>query len=101
MDSTNYTQRFFVSYSGVKLPLKLVNQLQDSELGNRNTYFLGFFDAAERLVRLEKRVYSEIELLHCYRYHDNGALQEAEITDADGEVTVLNYDADGQLVDAD
>lgn len=101
MDSTNYTQRYFVSYSGVKLPLKLVNELQDSELGNRNTYFLGFFDAEERLVRLEKRVYSEVELLHCYRYHDNGALQAAEITDADGELTVLNFDDNGQPADDD
>ena len=101
MDANNYTQRYFVSYSGVKLPLKLVNQLQDGELGNRNTYFLGFYDDAERLVRCEKRVYGEVELLHCYRYHDNGVLQEAEITDADGEVTVLNFDDNGQSADDD
>lgn len=90
------TERIFVSYSGVKLPLHLVNELKEDERGNRNTYFLGIYDHDERLIRCEKRVYGEIELLHHYQYHANGALQLAEITDADGEVTVLQFDQHGQ-----
>lgn len=88
--------RYFVSYSGVKLPLKLVNELHESDRQNRNTYFLGYFDRDDRLLRCEKRVYGEVELLHCYRYHANGALQQAEITDADGEITVLAFDESGK-----
>lgn len=95
MNTANQTQRYFVSYSGVKLPLKLVNELHDSDRDNRNTFFLGVYDEAERLIRCEKRVYGEIELLHNYLYHANGALRLAEITDADGEVTVLEFDAQG------
>lgn len=87
--------RYFVSYSGVKLPLNLVNELHETDRANRNTYFLGFYDAQQRLVRCEKRVYGELELLHQYQYHANGALSVAEITDADEEVTVLRFDENG------
>ncbi len=99
MNLENCDSRYFVSYSGVKLPLKLVNELADSsDLENRNTFFRGFYDAEQRLVRCEKRVYGELELLHCYQYHDNGALSQAEITDADGEITVLNFDSGGNPI---
>ncbi len=90
--------RYFVSYSGVKLPLNLLNELHDSERKNRNTYFLGFYTADQRLMRCEKRVYGEIELLHRYQYHSNGVLRQAEITDADGELTVLTFDTQGQPI---
>jgi len=36
-DECKGTTRFFVTYSGVKLPFKLVNQLEGSEVKNRNT----------------------------------------------------------------
>lgn len=90
------TCRFFVTYSGVKLPLKLMNELGEADLHNRNTFFRGHFDARERLIRLEKMVYGELELQHVYAYHDHGPLRLAEITDADGEVTRLEFDEDGQ-----
>lgn len=96
MDTPNFSARYFVSYSGVKLPLKLVNELHDSERDNRNTFFVGIYDTRERLIRCEKRVYGDIELQHTYQYHDNGQLQLAEITDADGEITVLHYDEQGK-----
>jgi hypothetical protein len=87
--------RFFVTYTGVKLPFRLVNELQTGEVKNRNTFFRGQFDEQDRLVRFEKHAYGEIELSHRYVYHDNGKLKQAEITDIDGGVTLLNYDAEG------
>jgi hypothetical protein len=84
--------RYFITYSGVTLPLRLVNEIQATELRNRNTYFRGDYDTAERLVTLEKLVYGEVELRHRYRYADDGRLAWAEITDADGEVTELEFD---------
>ncbi|MDD2761614.1 MAG: DUF6156 family protein [Methylomonas sp.] len=96
MNLEDCDSRYFVSYSGVKLPLKLVNELADSDRENRNTFFRGYFDAQQRLLRCEKLVYGELELLHSYQYHDNGVLSQAEITDADGEVTILSFDAEGK-----
>ena len=87
--------RFFVTYTGVKLPFKLVNELQASEVENRNTYFKGYFDLLEKLTGFDKLAYGEIELMHRYEYHENGRLSVAEITDIDGEVTMLVFDTDG------
>lgn len=91
--------RHFVSYSGVKLPLKLVTPLTEADMGNRNTYFRGYFDAADRIVACHKVVYGEIEFEHRYHYHPNGVLRRAEIDDHDGEgVRVLEFDEDGRPV---
>lgn len=99
MELENCACRYFISYSGVKLPLKLVNELPDeSHLENRNTYFRGFFDSDQRLLLLEKLVYGDVELRHRYRYHANGALADAEITDADGEIDVLRFDEHGAAI---
>lgn len=89
------TPRFFVTYSGVKLPFNLVSELQPDEVQNRNTFFRGYFDAQGRITGFEKIAYGEVELKHDYAYHDNGKLKQAQITDIDGEATLLEFDADG------
>ena len=88
------TPRFFVTYTGVKLPFRLVNELQASEVVNRNTYFRGYFDEQDRLTGFDKIAYNEIELTHSYKYHDNGKLSAVDIADIDGEVTMLVFDAE-------
>jgi hypothetical protein len=87
--------RYFVTYSGVKLPLKLCQPLEAGALGNRNTFFRAWFDAQERITGFQKIVYGEVELEHRYEYSASGALESAEIVDAEGEVTVLHFDASG------
>lgn len=87
------TLRFFVTYTGVKLPFKLVNELQPGEVENRNTFFRGYFDEQDRLTGFDKLAYSEIELSHRYEYHADGKLKLAEITDIDGEVTIVKLQA--------
>jgi YD repeat-containing protein len=89
------TIRHFVTYTGVKLPFKLVNELQADEVENRNTWFKGYFDDEDRLAGFDKLAYGDVELAHRYTYHDNGKLQQAEITDIDGETTTLEFDAEG------
>lgn len=86
--------RFFVTYTGVRLPFRLVNELQAGEVHNRNTFIRGHFDAQDRLTGFDKLAYGEIELAHRYTYRDNGSLSAAEITDIDGETTLLIFDAE-------
>jgi hypothetical protein len=88
--------RHFLTYSGVKLPFKLLTPLEPEQIENRNTFFRGYFDAEERLIGLQKIVYGEVELEHRYAYDGHGTLRRAEITDVDGEVTVLDFDETGQ-----
>jgi hypothetical protein len=87
--------RFFVTYTGIKLPFKLINELQPDEVQNRNTFFRGYFDEQDRLTGFDKLAYGEVELRHDYTYHDNGKIRSAEITNIDGEVTMLLFGAEG------
>jgi hypothetical protein len=83
--------RPFVSYSGIKLPLKLVNELTEAGLNNRNTFYRGYFDAQDRLLICQKIVYGEVESEHRYRYDDNGVLKHALIIE-DDEERELDFD---------
>ena len=83
--------RYFVTYSGIKLPLKLSQPLEASALSNRNTFFRAWFDAQERMTGFQKMMYGEVELEHRYDYYDSGALKRAEIIGTDDEITVIDY----------
>jgi hypothetical protein len=86
--------RYFLTYSGVRLPLNLVNPLESSELENRNTYFRVTYDAGGRVATCEKLVYGEVELAHAYAYRDDGSLAHARIELGD-EITEVDCDASG------
>lgn len=90
--------RYFVTYSGVKLPFNLSGELQEQEIKNRNTYFKGYYDEAGRLTGFDKIAYGSVELAHRYSYHPNGKIGAAEITDIDEETTTLTFDEEGQAV---
>jgi hypothetical protein len=90
--------RYFVTYSGVKLPLKLSQPLDEDALSNRNTFFRAYFDASDCMTGLQKIVYNEIELEHHYEYYANGILKRAEVIDAEGEATTLYFDEAGMQI---
>jgi ABC-type tungstate transport system permease subunit len=92
--------RYFLATSGVKLPLKLVNEIEAGALSNRNTYIRAFYDAQGRLQRFEKMVYGDVELSHIYDYDAAGQVRRAEILMLDEDPTVLNFDENGQLAPA-
>jgi hypothetical protein len=92
-------RRYFLSYSGVKLPLNLVSPIAETELENRNTYFCATYDDAGRILTCEKIVYGEVELRHDYEYGADGTLARAMI-DMGGDETEVLFDADGNPVRA-
>ena len=93
--------RYFLTYSGVKLPLNLVTPLSEADTRNRNTYMRGYYDAQDRLVAVEKVVYGEIEIEHRYAYHANGQISWAGVLlVADEELTVIRFDEHGMQVPA-
>jgi hypothetical protein len=85
--------RYFLSYSGRGLPLNLVSEIEPVGLEHRNTYFRAEYDGRDRMTLCEKIVYGEVELRHCYRYHDDGGLAGATI-EMDGDTTELAFDRD-------
>ncbi|MFO1107728.1 MAG: DUF6156 family protein [Bradyrhizobium sp.] len=88
--------RFFASYSGVRLPLRLVSALEESALTNRNTFIRAYFGRAGVLKGFDKIVYGEVELAHRYDYHDNGALSRAQIIMLDEAPVVLHFGPGGE-----
>ncbi|MFG1461872.1 DUF6156 family protein [Xanthobacter sp. DSM 24535] len=94
--------RYFVSYTGVKLPFTLVNGIEAAALSNRNTFIRAYFNPAGALRGFDKMVYGEVELSHRYEYHANGRLKRAEIVMLDEDPAALAFDEDGAPVqDAD
>lgn len=92
--------RYFISYSGVQLPLNLVNELDEEGLQNRITYFRAFYDDEDYLKILEKVVYGEIEFIHHYEYHANGAISKAILIEDEDELPrILNFDRDGNAME--
>ncbi len=91
--------RYFVSYSGVKLPLKLVNEIDHASLHNRNTYYRGYFDSQEKMLCCQKVVYGEVESEHVYAYYDNGILKHAQIKEGD-DVREVCFDEAGKMLAA-
>lgn len=93
--------RYFLTYTGVKLPLKLMTELEPAQLENRNTYFRGYFDEQDRLIGLQKMVYGEVGMEHRYTYHANGALRSVEIIDADGDRKAMKFDENGAVINTE
>lgn len=91
-------RRYFLAYTGVKLPLTLLNELEPNQLENRITYFCADYDGQDRLIGIQKMVYGEVEMEHRYEYDEAGILRKAEIIDIDGEVTALTLDGKGAVV---
>lgn len=85
--------RYFTSYSGAGLPLRLVGELAADDMRNRNAYYIGAFDAEGRLTQCEKVVYGEIELRHEYCYHADGRLARALIDNGDDDPSLIEYPA--------
>jgi hypothetical protein len=95
IEETHQECRYFVSYSGIKLPFNLVKAISAEALSNRNTFIRAFYDNAGMLRGFDKVVYGEVELAHRYEYHDNGALSSAAITMLDEDPVVLRFDETG------
>lgn len=93
--------RHFLTYTGVRLPFRLVEEIGDAQLTHRNTFIRAWFDADGALTGFDKMVYGEIELSHRYSYHPNGALRRAEVTMLDEDPVIAVFDETGASVRED
>jgi hypothetical protein len=92
------TQRYFVTYTGIGLPLKLVQEIEPAQTANRNTFIRAWYDENDRMAGLEKLVYGDIELSHRYSYDEKGQLERAEIKLIGEPLSILIFE-DEALVD--
>ena len=97
MSKENNQYRYFLTYSGVELPLKLVSPIELNETENRNTYFRAYYDTANRMIHCQKIVYDEIEFEHNYEYYDEGMIRQAHIVDMDDEEKTIQFSQQGDM----
>lgn len=83
MTNTSTEYRYFISYSGIKLPLKLVNEISLENIQNRNTFYRCLYDDKGNLSLCQKIVYGEVSLEHKYIYDNKNTLIYAKISEAD------------------
>lgn len=83
--------RYFLSYTGITLPLKLTGELQAADLRNRNTWFEARYDAQGRVQSIAKQVYGEVEMSHRYEYDASGALSRSTIQTGDEGPRVIEH----------
>jgi len=98
MTTTDGYDQYFLSYSGISLPLNLVSPITPEALRNRNTYFGAKLDDRGRLVLIHKLVYGTVELSHRYGYAENGKLSWAEIQGTDEDGRKLYFDDSGRVI---
>ena len=90
-------RRFFASFVGIGLPLRLISELETSAIIHRNTYFIAYYDETGRLTRCDKMVYGDRILSHLYEYHANGFLKSASVrSDDDDEGGEIFFDENGK-----
>lgn len=95
MTEPDLQARYFTSYTGVSLPLKLTNELEADSMDNRITYFVGYFDAEQRLRMIEKIVYGEIEFSHEYEYEQD-KISRATVIEEGEDPRILVFDDQGR-----
>lgn len=100
MDKQPLQCRYFTSYTGVSLPLKLIDELDAPAIRQRISYFTGYYDDAQRLRIIEKVVYGEIEFSHHYEYDQHDQLHKAILIEADSLPRTLLIDAKGRMHEA-
>lgn len=101
MNKQRLRRRYFISYTGVQLPLKLVNKLDRKGVDKRITYFTGYYDDNECLKIIEKVVYGEIEFSHHYEYGEDGILIKAIMIENDELPRSLMFNKLGEPIEVD
>jgi len=89
---------FFTSYTGLKLPLRLIGPLDPDNMDNRNTFLRAYFDETDRLIGFDKLVYGDIHMSHRYVYHPSGALKQAQIIVPGDDLSDIWFDEQGQRI---
>lgn len=76
------SKKYYASFSGYNIPLKLAEEISESEALSKHSYYIGFF-LEKKLVRVEKYVNRTLFFQHFYYYNENGALIKSKIIGPD------------------
>ncbi|WP_374430439.1 DUF6156 family protein [Ideonella dechloratans] len=87
------TLRHFLTCRGAGMPLTLTltEELAETDLRHRNTWFEARCDGAGRLIAIDKRVYGDVEMQHRDDHDAEGRLCQATVTIGEDEPVVRTF----------
>jgi hypothetical protein len=91
---------YYRGWTGYSHPIALQNKITkdeaDAAAAKGNAYLIGCFDADNRLTRVIKMLKGSVFFDFEYTYHANGRRKSAKVTNANGVVTMREYDEAGR-----
>ena len=91
---------YFATFSGYSIPLKLVDEITESDALSRDAYYVATYENGV-LLGVEKYFRGRLFFKHEYFNHENGALKESRTVNEDGEKNVLLFDERGKMIKKD
>jgi len=91
---------YYRGWGGYSHPIvlqhKITKEEADALAAKGNVYLIGYYDPDGRLARAIKILRGSVFFDFEYTYHPNGKRKRAKITNADGVVTLREYDQSGR-----
>jgi hypothetical protein len=91
---------YYRGWGGYGHPIVLQNKMTKEEADavakTDSAYVIGYFDRDGKLTRVVKMLRGAVLFDFVYSYHPNGKLKSAEVTNANGVVSVRDYDESGR-----
>jgi hypothetical protein len=88
---------YFGSFGGYQLPLRPVEEISREEAESRTTYCIVRFDSSGLVVQIAKYLDGAPFFRHEYKYDESGRLAESRVWNAEGNLTIQYFDADGRV----
>jgi len=82
---------YFESFSGYGIPLKLVGEITQKEAFLKKSYYIGYFDKNNRLLRVEKYLDGDLFFCHVYEYFASGSIKTNTVKNNEGVTTVNSF----------
>jgi YD repeat-containing protein len=91
---------YYSGWSGYGHPVRLGRRITrgeaDAQAARGYAYLIAYFDADNRLGRVDKIIKGELFFRFEYNYHPNGRLKLAKVSHHDGRSIAFEYDGRGR-----
>lgn len=91
---------YYLGWGGYRHPItlehKITKEQADAVAARGSAYLIGYFNAGGNLVRAVKMYRGAVFFDFEYAYYPNGKRKSAKVTNAEGKVTLREYDESGR-----
>ena len=71
--------KYYSSFVGYNHPVQLIDELSETKIKEKKSYYVGTYNNSDRLIKVEKRLDGKILFIYNYSYNDNGKLLYVKI----------------------